>query len=150
MRYYKRRDLMNMAAEEVFNPTAQWKYDSLINVSGVGKRYMESGWGDMSGSKFTWYSTSYTGYHKTLDVREGQRYRIKANSTAAAVIVFCNDHVWVSRKVTTPAASITIPAGTERVVTVPSGYSYMMFRYGNSGLATVYLPERIARLVAYG
>ena len=141
---------MNLAVEEMRDPTAQWKYDSNINISGIGRRYLERGWGSISGSTFSWYNTNYTGYHKTLDVKEGQKYKVKANSSNATTIVFCNDHVWAGAKKTTPASSISIPAGTERVVTVPSGYTYMMFRYGNNGLATVFLPERIARLVAYG
>ncbi|MBR4926431.1 MAG: hypothetical protein IKZ61_11915 [Prevotella sp.] len=148
-RYYTRRELMNMAVEEVYNPMAKWKYDEVITISSV-RRYTERGWGDVSGNRLAWYATNYTGYHKTLDVMEGQRYKVKANSSAATTIIFCNDHVWASRKATTPAALISIPAGKERVVTVPSGYSYMMFRYGNTSMATVFLPERIARLVAYG
>lgn len=148
-RYYSRRNLVKVAAEEVCNPTAQWKYDSYISLNS-GKFYMERGWGSISGSIMTWYSTNYTGYHKTLDVMEGQRYKVKANSSQGTTIIFCNDHVWSSSKKTSPVTSVSIPAGTERVVTVPSGYSYMMFRYGNNGLATVFLPERIARLVAYG
>lgn len=147
-RYYTRRELMNMAVEEVYNPNARWKYDTAITLSGK-VYYMERAWGTVGSGKFTWWATNYTGYHKTLDVKAGQKYKVKANSTKNTSIVFCNNHVYSSRATISPTSSISIPAGTERVITVPNGYSYMMFRTTNNS-SDIFTPEKIARLVAYG
>ena len=68
----------------------------------------------------------------------------------ATVLVFCNYHVYASRKKLTGIQSITITAGTEAVITVPSGYDYMMVRAATSSGSTLTLPDRITRLVAYG
>lgn len=154
-RYYTRRDIIQMNQEQVYNCVVSWQSND-TNTSTTaqlyhGQRYKyEDAWGDISGTNFTFWATSYTGRHKTLNVKAGQKYKIKTDIVQATVLVFCNDHVWTSRKKLTGIQSVTITAGTEAVITVPSGYNYMMIRAATSSGSTLTLPDRITRLVAYG
>ena len=154
-RYYTRRDIIQMNQEQVYNCVVSWQSnDNQTSTTAQlyhGQRYKyEYAWGDISGTNFTFWATNYTGRHKTLNVKAGQKYKIKADIVQATVLVFCNDHVYASRKKLTGIQSITINPGTEAVITVPSGYSYMMICAATSQGNTLTLPDRITRLVAYG
>lgn len=154
-RYYTRRDIIHMYQEQVYNCVISWQSNDTVTSPTAqlyhGQRYKyEYGWGDISGTNFTFWTYDYSGRHKTLNVIAGQKYKIKADPIQATLLVFCNDHVFSSRKKLTGIQSITIIAGTEAVITVPSGYSYMMIRAATSSGSYLTLPDRITRLVAYG
>lgn len=154
-RYYSRRDIMLMYQEQVYNCVVSWQSNDTRTSTTAqlyhGQRYKyEDAWGAISGTTFTFWATSYTGRHKTLNVIAGQKYKIKADPIQNTVLVFCNDHVYSASKKLTGIQSATVIAGTEAIVTVPSGYAYMMVGAATSSGSTLILPDRITRLVAYG
>ncbi len=149
---YTRRELMMTAEEEVYDGFVRWEYDNVnYTVSALGgqKFWCEQIWGNVSGNKFTCWATSYTGHHKTFDVKVGQKYKIKANAQQTTTIVFCKDRVFATRKTIQPIVPYYVAAGEERVITVPEGYDYMKIYFCNNG-STLFWPERVARLKAYG
>ncbi len=142
---------MATAAEEVYDPFTRWKYDTEnYNVSVLGRKvWCQPIWGSASGSTFSTWATAYTGHHKTLDVKAGQRFKVKAAASSSTQILFCNVVAFSTRQSVKPIVFFNIPAGQERHFTVPAGFDYMKIYFCNSG-NNVFWPERIARLVAYG
>ncbi len=142
---------MATAAEEVYDPFTKWKYDTNdYNVSSLGRKvWCQNIWGSASGSTFSTWATTYTGHYKTLDVKVGQRFKVKAAASSSTQILFCNVKSFSTRQSVKPVVFYNIPAGQERTFTVPAGFDYMKIYFCNNG-SIVYWPERIARLVAYG
>ncbi len=151
MKNYKRRILMATAAEEVYDGFVKWKYDDKeFRPSALAEKvWVEKIWGTISGNQFLCWATSYTGHHKTLDVMDGQKYKIKANAQNETTIVFCKDRVLATRKSLRPIVAYTVAPGQERIITVPDGYDYMKIYFCDSG-SKIYWPERVARLTVYG
>ncbi len=152
--YFTRHDLFCINAEKYWNCALTWYYDTATSTAaqlyhGVRYRY-EAAWGAVSGTNFTFWSTSYTGRHKTLPVKEGQKYLITANNTYSTLIVFCNDHVYAAAKRLTNIKSVTIGNHRTMLVTVPAGYSYMMISAASGSGSNLLLPDRITQLVGYG
>ena len=155
-RSYTRRQLMNVVAEEVYDGNARWKYDT-VQMGGAypyhGKKiWVEMGWcylNNPSTGKIKWYATNGSGRHKTLDVKEGQKYKIKACVDFSTQIAFVNDHVYTGNA-TRDAYCVSIPANTERVITVPAGFQYMMIHVWRQTNAEMRFPDRIARIIGYG
>lgn len=148
---YSRRKLIMAAEEEVYDGFIKWKYDTVRQVVGSAHYWCEPGWcyiNNPSNGKIRWFGTNYTGRHKTLDVKEGQRYKIKAGQLSTQ-IVFCNDHTFAAGQVR-DAYCISIQAGQEHLITVPAGWQYMMIWFYQSSGANIRHPERVARLKAYG
>lgn len=151
MRHYTRREMMMMAEEVVYDGFTRWKYDTHQQSYGKNKYWCEYAWCRLNTpqtGKIQWYATSYTGRHKTLDVKEGQKYKVKTGALPTQ-IVFCNDHVW-SARTTIDAYCISIAAGTEMIITVPAGWKYMMIWFYRSTNNEIIFPARIARLKGYG
>lgn len=148
-----------MAVEEeevyAFVP-AKWKYDTNRSTKAQlyhGQRYYyELGWcylNNPSTGKIRWFSTTTTGRHKTFDVKEGQKYKILACEDFPTTVVFINDHA-IHTAQTVDAHIISIPAGTERVITVPGGWQYMMIHAWRQTNNEMRLPDRMSRIIGYG
>lgn len=156
MRAFQRRQVMKMATEEVYNGNARWKYDTAQMGASYpyhgGRIWVESGWcylNNPSAGYIKWYATTVSGRHKTLDVKEGQKYKIQACANFPTQIVFINDHVYAAGAQRV-ASCVTIPAGEERVITVPSGFQYMMIHAFRQTGSEMRFPDRIARVIGYG